>query len=111
MVAPLSLKKYISYVDDVKLSKTRRRINKTSHKGRHYGGISGDQSGAPAMGVSEEETGIMFFARQGATGEWEVRTSLGDLHDTYDTEREARNVADRLNRQYEFPRHARGAYE
>lgn len=49
----LCFKKYIQCLDDKNLSKTRKRMNKKSHKGRYYGGVEGDQSGADSSAVSE----------------------------------------------------------
>lgn len=49
----LCFKDYVSCIDNKLLSKTRKRMNKKSYKGRYYGGVEGDQSGAPAPSVSE----------------------------------------------------------
>ena len=43
----VTFKEYLTQVDDIKSTKTKKRMNKKSHKGRHYGGVAGDQSGAP----------------------------------------------------------------
>ncbi|KKL61915.1 hypothetical protein LCGC14_2190450, partial [marine sediment metagenome] len=56
MTLPSTFKEYYTQIDDLTLSKTRRKMNRKSHKGRHYGGIPGDQSGAPSgMGMEGEE--------------------------------------------------------
>lgn len=45
MVTPLSFKEYVKYLDDNQSSKTKKKLNKKSSKGRYYGGVEGDQSG------------------------------------------------------------------
>ena len=68
----LCFKDYITCVDDKKLSKTRKRVNKKSHKGRHYGGgINGDGGGgsAGAGGESISPKGnLLQELRSGAIG-------------------------------------------
>ncbi len=56
MTLPSTFKEYYTQIDDLTLSNPRRKMNRKSHKGRHYGGIPGDQSGAPSgMGMEGEE--------------------------------------------------------
>lgn len=54
MTLPSTFKEYYTQIDDLTLSKTRRKMNRKSHKGRYYGGIAGDQSG---MGMDGAGTG------------------------------------------------------
>lgn len=46
-------KDYFYQIDDIMSSKTRRKMNRKSHKGRWYGGVAGDQSGGDGGVVGE----------------------------------------------------------
>ncbi|MEM4258039.1 MAG: hypothetical protein QXL17_02665 [Candidatus Thermoplasmatota archaeon] len=62
---PLSFKDYVKYLDDEMSSKTRKRLNKKTHKGRFYGGLmyqntettdGGDANGVGESFLSKEES-------------------------------------------------------
>ena len=56
MPAPLSFKEYIKYIDDINSSKTKKRLNKKSPKGRVYGGFGVDLSGKDDMKMNGSTT-------------------------------------------------------
>ena len=64
----ISFKSYINYIDDKKLTKTRRKMNKKSHKGRWYGGgLNGSHSGSSGDGggMGESVNSLLSEMRAG----------------------------------------------
>lgn len=58
MANKLCLKDYLTCTDDKRLSKTRAKMNKKSHKGRHYGLDHGYAPADGGVGVSEATSGV-----------------------------------------------------
>lgn len=58
MSTPLSFKKYLSYIDDENSSKTKKKLNKKSHKGRYYGGAVNGLLGNMETGDGVSEAAI-----------------------------------------------------
>lgn len=62
-----NLKSFLIQIDDLLLSKTRKKMNKKSHKGRYYGGVGGygcngsdAVGGGDAGGIGESESHTTF---------------------------------------------------